>query len=305
MRIDQLRRQGFFRRRRLVGQMLHGLFFLCAVLTIGLSIGIFAVLFSQSWQFFQHVSVWDFATGTEWTPLFENPQYGILPLLSATLWVAAIALTVAIPLGLVLAIYLSEFASQRLREILKPTLELLQAVPSIIFGYFALVVLTPLAQQWIPELSSFNLLVPSIVLGIMILPYIVSVSEDAMHAIPQEVREGAYAIGMSRWQTALKIIMPGAMSGILAGVILALSRAIGETMIVAIAAGQNPMMVDDPRDGAATITSYILQMSMSDWPQGGLAYQTIFAAGLCLFLLTLLFNVIGALIRRRFKARFE
>lgn len=305
MRIDQLRQQGFFRRRRLVAHLLRVVFCLCAALTIALSLGIFAVLFSQSWQFFQHVSVWQFATGTEWTPLFDKPLYGILPLLSATLWVAAIALLVAIPLGLILAIYLSEFASQRVREILKPILELLQAVPSIVFGYFALVVLTPLAQQWIPELNSFNLLVPSMVLGIMILPYIVSVSEDAMHAIPQEVREGAYAIGMSRWQTALKIVIPGAMSGVLAGIILALSRAIGETMIVAIAAGQNPVMVSDPRESAATITSYILQMSVGDLPHGSLAYQTIFAAGLCLFLLTFLFNVIGALIRRRFKARFE
>lgn len=305
MRIDQIAQQGFMRRRRWVGRCMTVLLWLCAASTVLTGIGMIVVLISQSWQFFSQVDIWQFLTSKQWTPVYAQPSFGIQPLLSATLWVAGIAMLLAVPLGVLLAIYLSEFAPRHLKEKLKPLLEILQAVPSIIYGYFALIVLTPLAQHWIPGLGTFNLLVPGIVLGIMILPYVASVSEDAMHAFPQEVREGAYAIGMSRWQTAFQVILPGAASGVLAGVLLALSRALGEIMIVAIAAGQTPIMVVDPRDGAATMTSYMLQMSMGDLPQGSLAYQAIFAAGLALFLITLLFNVVGALISRHFRERYR
>ncbi len=305
MRIEDVKKLPVLRRRRVWSGLLYVLLWGCAVTTVLVSLSIFVVLLSQSWQFFSHVSLVEFLTTTTWTPVYEQPKYGILPLLTATLWVAGIALAFAIPLGIILAVYLSEFAPHRLREMIKPVLELLESIPSIVFGYFALMVLTPLAQLWFPALNTFNLIIPGLVLGIMILPYIVSVSEDAMHAMPQEIREGAYSIGMSRWQTAFKVIVPGAASGIFAGIILAMSRAVGETMVVAIAAGQSPVMVSNPTEGAATITTYIIQMSLGDLPHGGLAYQTIFAAGLALFLLTFLFNVLGALIRKRFKARYE
>lgn len=305
MRIEDVKKLPVLRRRRVWSGLLYVLLWGCAVTTVLVSLSIFVVLLSQSWQFFSNVSLVEFLTTTTWTPVYEQPKYGILPLLTATLWVAGIALAFAIPLGIILAVYLSEFAPHRLREMIKPVLELLESIPSIVFGYFALMVLTPLAQLWFPALNTFNLIIPGLVLGIMILPYIVSVSEDAMHAMPQEIREGAYSIGMSRWQTAFKVIVPGAASGIFAGIILAMSRAVGETMVVAIAAGQSPVMVSNPIEGAATITTYIIQMSLGDLPHGGLAYQTIFAAGLALFLLTFLFNVLGALIRKRFKARYE
>ncbi len=305
MRIDDVRRMPALRRRRWWSGLTFLLLWLCAFSAVAVSVGVLLVLLSQSAAFFSHVSLREFLFTTTWTPVFEQPRYGILPLLSATLWVAGIALAIAIPLGIILAVYLSEFAAHRLREIIKPVLELLESIPSIVFGYFALIVLTPLAQYFFPSLSTYNLLIPGVVIGVMLLPYIVSVSEDAMRAIPQEIREGAYSVGMSRWQTAYKVIIPGAASGILAGIILALSRALGETMVVTIAAGQSPLLVTDPREGGATITAYIMQMSLGDLPQGGLTYQTIFAAGLALFLLTFLFNALGALAKKRFKAKYE
>lgn len=305
LRIEDVQRMPALRRRRWWSAAVYLLLWLCAASAVIISVGVFVVLLSQSSQFFSHVSLREFLFTTTWTPVFEQPHYGILPLLSATLWVAGIAMALAIPLGMMLAVYLSEFAAHRVREIVKPVLELLESIPSIVFGYFALVVLTPLAQHVLPGLATYNLLVPGIVIGVMLLPYIVTVSEDAMHAIPQEIREGAYSVGMSRWQTAYKVIIPGAASGILAGIILALSRALGETMVVSIAAGQRPLLVTDPQDGGATITGYIMQMSLGDLPQGGLTYETIFAAGLALFLLTFLFNVLGALAKKRFRARYE
>jgi len=263
--------------------------------------GIVYILVSESWGFFSKVPILDFLTDTQWTPVFANPQFGIWPLLTATLWAAGIALIIAIPLGTILAIYLSEYARPSVREIVKPCLEMLEAVPTIVYGYFALLVLTPFFQNFIPGLSGFNLLVPGIVLGIMILPYVVSVSEDAMRAVPGSLREGAYALGMSRLQTACRVIIPGAFSGITAAYVLGMSRAVGETMVLAVAAGQGANLTLDPREGAATITAYIVQMSMGDLPHGSLAYQSIFAVGLVLFLITLLFNVIGFYLRKRFR----
>lgn len=277
------------------------LLFLAAALSVVVTTSIVYILVSESWSFFATIPLWTFLTDTQWTPVFAEPRYGILPLLTATLWSAGIALVIAIPLGTILAVYLSEYARPAVRETIKPMLELLVAVPTVVYGYFALLFLTPLFKQFVPGLAGFNLLVPGIVLGIMTLPYIVSISEDAMRAVPGALREGAYALGMTRFQTAMRVIIPGAFSGITAAYVLGMSRAVGETMILAIAAGQNPNLTSDPREGAATITAYIVQMSMGDLPHGSLAYQTIFAAGLTLFVMTLVFNIIGFFLRRRFR----
>lgn len=289
------------RRRRIIERVMRVVLFLAAAVSVLVTTAIVVILVTQSWDFFRQVPLLTFLTDTQWTPVFSRPRYGILPLLTATLWAAGIALAVAVPLGLTLAIYLSEYAPTAVRESVKPLLELLEAVPTVVYGYFALLFLTPVFQLFIPGLSGFNLLVPGIVLGIMILPYVVSVSEDAMRAVPAGLREGGYALGMSRWQTAVRVIIPGAFSGITAAFILGMSRAVGETMVVAIAAGQNPNLTADPREGAATITAYIVQMSLGDVPHGSLAYTTIFAVGLVLFLITLAFNVIGFFLRRRFR----
>lgn len=299
--IKELDTLPFIARRRMIQRGTSLFLMFCALLSVFVTTAIVFVLVSESWGFFQAVPLVDFLTDTEWTPVFSQPRYGILPLLTATLWSAGIALAIAIPFGLLLAIYLSEFARPSVRESVKPALELLEAVPTVVYGYFALLFLTPIFQKFIPGLAGFNLLVPGIVLGIMIMPYVVSVSEDAMRAVPSSMREGAYALGMSRWQTALRVVVPGALSGITAAFVLGMSRAVGETMVLAIAAGQNPNMTLDPTEGAATITAYIVQMSLGDLPHGSLAYQTIFAAGLVLFLLTLSFNVMGMYLRKRFR----
>lgn len=297
----ELENSGFVTRRRLVGRVMATLMFLSAGLSVFVTTAIVIILVSESWVFFQQVPLLDFLTGTVWTPVFTNAQFGILPLLVATIEVATLALLIAIPLGTVMAVYLSEYASNRVREIVKPALELLEAVPTVVFGYFALLVMTPFLQKFIPGLSGINLLVPSIIIGIMVLPYVVSVSEDAMRAVPNGLREGAYALGMARWQVALRVVIPGAFSGITAAYILGMSRAVGETMVLAIAGGQNPNLTFDPREGAATITAYIVQMSLGDLPHGSLAYATIFSTGLVLFLITLCFNVAGFYLRRRFR----
>jgi phosphate transport system permease protein len=259
------------------------------------------ILVSESLVFFSHVSVLEFLTDTQWTPLFTNARYGILPLLSGTVMVAGIALLVAIPAGTTLAVYLSEYAPAGVRESIKPLLELLEGVPTVVYGYFALLFVTPLLRIFIPGLPGFNMLAPGLVMGIMILPYVTSVSEDAMRAVPNHLREGAYALGFTRFQTALKVVVPGAFSGITAAYILGMSRAVGETMVVAIAAGQNPNLTFNPTEGAATITAYIVQVSLGDLPHGSIGYQTIFAAGLTLFVITLAFNIIGFYLRRRFR----
>jgi phosphate transport system permease protein len=297
----ELMESNFLKRRRLIDRIMRTVLFLCAALSVFVTASIVYILISESWPFFQKVPLVDFLTGTQWTPVFANPTYGILPLLVATLWTTGIALVLAIPLGTILAIYLSEYAPVKVRETIKPFLELLEAVPTVVYGYFALLFLTPLLRTFIPGLAGINLLVPGLVLGIMILPYVVSLSEDAMRAVPNSLREGGFALGMSRWQVALRIVVPGALSGITAAYILGMSRAIGETMVLAIAAGQNPNLTSNPLEGAATITAYIVQMALGDLPHGTLEYTTIFAAGLVLFLITLTFNVIGFFLRRRYR----
>jgi len=275
--------------------------FLCALSSVAITVGIVWVLLFESWQFFSHVSIINFLTDTEWTVLFENPRYGILPLVTGTVVTSTVALLVALPLGTVIAIYLSEYAANPVKEILKPILELLSAVPTVVFGYFALLFVTPALQSLLPELPGFNMLSAGIVIGIMIIPYVSSLSEDAMKAVPVTIREGSYAMGATRFQTAVRVLIPSAFSGIASAYVLGFSRAVGETMVVAIAAGQQPHLTLNPMEGAATITAYIVQVSMGDLPHGSIAYQSIFAAGLTLMCMTLLFNIGGYLLRKKFR----
>lgn len=285
-------------------RVIEFLLFLAASLSIIITIGIFGILIYESSAFFAHVSIFEFLTDTLWTPLFYPPRFGILPLLTGTLVTTAVALSVALPIGSIVAIYLSEFAPQAVREILKPILELLSAIPTVVYGYFALLFVAPLLQRIIPDLPTFNMLSAGIVMGIMIIPYVSSLSEDAMRAVPMSLRESAYALGANRIITALKVVYPAAFSGIVASYILAISRALGETMIVAIAAGMQPNLTLDPREPAATITAFIVQVSLGDLPHGSIGYQSIFAAGLTLFLITLIFNVIGFYLRRRYREAY-
>lgn len=288
-------------RRHLPERIIHGILFLAAFFAVAVTIAIVVILVYESLSFFEHVSIFDFLTDTQWTPLFSIKHFGVLPLVTGTLVVAAVALAIAIPLGTITAIYLSEFAPHRVRETVKPFLELLEGVPTVVYGYFALLFVTPLLQTFIPGLPGFNMLGAGIVMGIMIIPYVSSVSEDAMRAVPMHIREGSYAMGATRFQTAIRVVTPAATSGIVAAYILGISRAVGETMVVAVAAGTQPNLTLNPMEGAATITAYIVQVSLGDLPHGSLEYQSIFAVGMVLLLMTLLFNVIGHLLRRRFR----
>jgi len=292
------------RSRHIKERLIEFSLFLAALVSVATTVAIVLVLLTESFLFFTKVSLWDFLTDTQWTPLFADAHYGILPLLSGTLVSSLIALAVAIPLGTIIAIYLSEFAPFTVREIAKPFLELLGGIPTIVYGYFALLFVTPLLQAIFPSLPGFNLLSAGIVMGIMIIPYVSSVSEDAMRAVPMSLREGSYAMGATRFQTAVRVVTPAAFSGIAAAYILGISRAVGETMILAVAAGTQPNLTWNPMDSAATITSYIVQVALGDLPHGSLAYQTIFAAGLTLCLLTLAFNVIGHLLRKRYRQAY-
>jgi phosphate transport system permease protein len=292
------------RYRKTRDRVVEALLLASGLVAVFTTIAIVVVLLYESSAFFEHVSVREFLTDTMWTPLFADARYGILPLVSGTLTVTFVALFVAIPLGTAIAIYLSEFAGHRLREIVKPILELIGAVPTVVFGYFALMLVTPLLQKLMPELPGFNMLSAGLVIGIMIVPYVASVGEDAMRAVPRYMREGSYAMGATRLQTALRVVVPGALSGLAAAYILAISRAVGETMVVAIAAGMQPTLTFDPREQAATITAYIVQVSLGDLPHDSIGYQSIFAAGLVLLLMTLVFNVIGFFLTRRFREAY-
>ncbi|MBM3643315.1 MAG: phosphate ABC transporter permease subunit PstC [Alphaproteobacteria bacterium] len=295
------RRQRQRRREAVIEALLLG----AAAVSVLVTAAIVAVLLIESALFFSEVSIWKFITGTVWTPLFADPEYGILPLVVGTLVSSAVALTVALPLGLVIAIYLSEFADPRVRETLKPFLELLSGIPTVVYGYFALLFVSPLLRATVlPDLPGFNVLAAGIVMGIMIIPYISSLSEDAMRAVPNALREASLAIGATRFQTAIKVVLPAAFSGLAAAAILAISRAVGETMIVAIAAGQQPNLTIDPTEPAATITAYIAQVALGDLPHGSIQYQSIFAAGLTLMLMTLGFNLIGHWLRQRYREAY-
>jgi phosphate transport system permease protein len=294
-----------FNLQRIRERIIEFFLFLAAMSSIAITLGIVGILVYESQQFFTHVSILDFLTDTEWTVLFANPRYGIMPLVTGTLVTSITALVVALPLGTVVAIYLSEYANLRVREILKPVLELLSAVPTVVFGYFALLFLTPILQKFLPGLPGFNMLSAGIIIGIMIIPYISSLSEDAIKAVPVTIREGSYAMGATRLQTALRVLIPSAFSGIASAYVLGFSRAVGETMIVAIAAGQQPNLTLNPMEGAATITTYIVQVSLGDLPHGSIAYQSIFAAGLVLMLMTLVFNIGGHFLRKKFREIYE
>lgn len=291
-------------RRHFRERVIEFILMLAALSAVATTVSIVAILLYESYTFFQHVSVVEFLTDTQWTPLFEDAHYGIMPLVSGTLTTSGIALLVAIPVGTIGAIYLSEFASHRVREIVKPILELLVGVPTVVFGYFALLFVTPMLQKIFPELPGFNMLGPGIVMGIMIIPYISSVAEDAMRAVPMSMREGSYAMGATRFQTAVRVVAPAATSGIIAAYILGISRAVGETMVVAIAAGQQPTLTFNPMESAATITAYIVQVAMGDLPHGSIGYQSIFAAGLVLAFMTLFLNLLGHLVRKKYREAY-
>ena len=286
---------------RLKERLIEALLFLAALCSVLITVGIIWILVTESLQLFREVSIVDFLTDTQWTPLFSDAHYGILPLVCGTLSTTLIALGVAIPVGTLAAIYLSEYSSHRLREIMKPVLELLSAVPTVVYGYFALLFVTPLLQKFIPFLPGFNVLSAGLVMGVMIIPYVSSLTEDAMHAVPMVLREGAYAMGSTRMQTSLRVILPASFSGMTAAYILAISRALGETMVVAIAAGMQPNFTLNPFEPAETITAFIVQVSLGDLPHGSTGYKTIFAAGLVLFLMTFGFNLIGHWMRKRYR----
>ena len=291
-------------RRNIKERMIEFILMLAALSAVATTFAIVAILLTESLGFFKTVSFIDFITDTQWTPLFEDAHYGIAPLVAGTLTTSLIALLVAIPIGTIAAIYLSEFATHKTREIVKPILELLVGVPTVVFGYFALFFVTPLLQKVFPDLPGFNMLGPGLVMGVMIVPYISSVAEDAMRAVPMSMREGSYAMGATRFQTAIRVVTPAAISGIVAAYILGISRAVGETMVVAVAAGQQPNLTFNPMESAATITAYIVQVAMGDLPHGSIGYQSIFAAGLVLIVMTLGFNILGHMVRKKFRETY-
>jgi phosphate transport system permease protein len=284
--------------------LIEWLLFACAVVSILTTVGIVLVLLGETIGFLREVSIVEFLFGTEWTPLFATKRFGVLPLVAGTLLVSGIAMLVALPAGLLSAIYLSEYANPHVRRVIKPLLEVLAGVPTVVYGYFALTFVTPALQQIIPELAGFNALSPGIVMGIMILPVVSSLSEDALHGVPNGLREGAYALGASRMQATTRVVVPAAFSGITAAFILAISRAIGETMIVAIAAGQQPRLTASPLVPIETMTTYIVQVSLGDTPAGTLEYRTIFAVGMLLFVGTFVLNLASAWLRERFREEY-
>lgn len=296
---------GGLRRRHLKERVIRTLLALCAGVSILTTVGIVGVLIYESSSFFADVSPIAFLTGTEWTPLFQPAQFGVLPLLVGSLLIAGGAALVALPLGLLAAIYLSEYAADGVRRWLKPILEILAGVPTVVYGYFALNFVTPILQSVFPSTSIFNGASAAIVMGIMIIPMVSSLSEDAMSAVPRSLREGAYALGATKFEVATRTVVPAALSGIIASFILAVSRAIGETMIVTIAAGAEANLTLNPLRSVQTMTAYIAQTSFGEAPQGSIEYKTIFAVGLTLFGITLLMNIISAMVLRRFREEYE
>lgn len=290
---------------RIKEMLIERLLLCCSLLSVLTTVGIIYILLSESIGFFKEVRFVDFLTDTQWTPMFTNKHFGILPLLCGTLVTTVIALSVAVPVGLISAVYLSEYATIKTRHVIKPLLEILAAVPTVVYGYFALLFVTPILKKFIPGLGGFNALSAGLVMGVMIIPLVSSLSEDAMHAVPMGLREGAYALGAHKIQVAFRIVFPAALSGITAAVILAVSRAIGETMIVAIAAGQQPKFTLNPLVPIETITAYIVQISLGDTPHGTLEYKTIFVCGMTLFVLTFILNVFSFKLKRRFQEIYE
>lgn len=278
----------------------------CAGLSVAITVGIVVSLLLPALQFFREVSVVEFLTGTRWTPQFADPDYGVLPLVSATAWTTVIALAVAIPLGLGAAVYLAEYARPRVRQVLKPVLELLAGVPTVVFGFFALSFVAPvILKEWLSlEVGTFSILAAGLVMGVMIVPTIASLSEDAMTAVPQALRQGSAALGANRMQTTVRVVFPAALSGVVAAIVLGISRAIGETMIVAIAAGARTQMVTNPVMEGSTMTGFIARTALGDSRVGSLEYNTLFAVGLVLFVLTLLVNMVSIKLVRRFRQEY-
>jgi phosphate transport system permease protein len=293
----------FFVKRK--EKIIEFLLALSGAITVLTTIGILSVLLYESVLFFKEVSIVEFFTDTQWTPLFDDKHFGILPLIAGTVLTSFIAITVALPIGLSIAVYLNEYAHPKVRQTIKPMLEILAAIPTVVYGFFALTVVTPFLQQIIPGLSGFNALSPGIVMGIMIIPLISSLSEDALYAVPKSLREASYGLGSTPFQTSFKVLIPAASSGIIVSVILAISRAFGETMIVAVAAGLEPRLTLDPTVPIATITTYIVQVSMGDVPQGSLEFKTIFSAGMMLFVFTFILNTITAKVKKKFYHKYE
>ncbi len=294
---DMRRRADARARERVIELLLTG----CGLVSIVTTAAILGVLLYESAGFFAELSIAEFLLDTNWAPLSDEPRFGIWPLIAGTALTSAIAIAVALPFGLLAAIYLSEFASARRRALLKPALELLAGVPTIVYGYFALVVLTPALQRVIPGLAGYNALSPGIIMGVMITPMICALSEDAIFAVPDSLREGAYALGAGKLSTVFRVVLPTAFSGVAASVVLAISRAVGETMIVAIAAGHQPQLTLDPRESVETMTTYMVQVGLDDAPAGTLEYKTLFVVGAALFVMTLLINLLSQRLARRLR----
>ncbi|MGF9963180.1 phosphate ABC transporter permease subunit PstC [Bacillus rhizoplanae] len=295
------RNMGKRKKAQRINQMVPFVLRIIASISIVTTIGIIVTLANETFMFFERVSMVSFFTEKEWLPFFENPKFGILPLIYGTVLVTIIAMAVAIPIGLGCAIFLSEYASNSARKVLKPVLELLAGIPTIVYGFFALTVVTPILQRVVPDLQFFNALSPGIVIGIMMIPTIASLSEDAMRAVPNQVREASFAIGATRFETAKNIVLPAAFTGVVAAIVLAASRAVGETMIVVIAGGSTPSLSLDPTQSIQTLTAYIVQVSLGDAPYGTLTYYSMYAVGATLFIFTLIMNMIAQYIMRRFK----
>ncbi|MDA1189415.1 MAG: phosphate ABC transporter permease subunit PstC [Chloroflexi bacterium] len=292
------------RRTKIQGKLVKWFFISCALVSVLTTIGIVVSLIVQAWDFFIEVSVWEFITGTRWTPLLKPQSFGVLPLVVGTLLVSSLAAAVALPVGLATAVYMAEYAPEKLRRIIKPVLEVLAGIPTVVYGYFALTFVTPLLQGVIPNLIVFNALSAGLVMGIMIIPMISSLSEDAMIAVPRSLREAAYALGATKFEVARKVVVPAALSGIVAAFILGISRAIGETMLVTIAAGSTPRMTFNPIEGIQAMTAFIVQLSLGETPHGSLEYNTIFAVGILLFAMTLLMNLLGFWVVRRWRMKY-
>jgi phosphate transport system permease protein len=291
-------------RKRDSGWLIRFFLFLCSIISIFTTIGIVLVLLFETISFFKEISISEFLFGTKWTPLFEPKHFGILPLLCGSVLITIGALSVAIPFGLGTAIYLSEYAPDKVRRVIKPILEVLAGVPTIVYGYFALTFVTPMLRIIFPEAGVFNALSASIVMGVMILPMVASLSEDAMGAVPRKLRDAAYALGATKLEVATKVVVPAALSGITASFVLAFSRAIGETMIVTIAAGATPKLTLNPLESVQTMTAYIVSVSMGDIQFGTIEYKTIFTVGMTLFLLTLIINIIAQWLTKRYKEEY-
>jgi phosphate transport system permease protein len=291
--------------RRIYESLIAGILFLCAAISILTTIGIISVLIFETIEFFRAIPITDFLFGTVWTPLFEPAQFGIIPLVVSTIVIMVVSMLVAIPLGMLAAIYLSEYATQRARGILKPALEILAGIPTVVYGYFAIIFLTPLLRQYIPDLKVFNGLTAGLVMGIMIIPLMASLSEDAMNAVPNSLREAAFGLGSTKMETTLRVVVPAGLSGIVAAFILSVSRAVGETMIVLIAAGQSTTVQWNPLYPMETMTAYIARVSLGDNPQTSIEFKTIFAVGMLLFLITFALNLISQRVLRRYREVYQ